>query len=495
MFGAGHAAYTDRFHELARLVPHLVTPKGKRIERYVYGLASQIQVMVAATEPKTIQKAMQIAGTLIDEALRNGSTKKNPEKRGNGGEPSKDRYVRDDNKGFLDWKCFCSKTDKPLGESYTDCRVAPRNVNPVNARNPVARTCYEYGSTDHIKSACARLIQAQRPGVNHRLLMGVKVAGTMGIRQESGSFDVIIGMDWLSDHKAEIICHEKVVRIPLLDGKKKIGVLKDFPKVFLDALSGLPPVRESVLEIDDKFLPLKHRSAKGLPIVCRSIKDRDAGGSKGGLMSLSMIGERYWWSGMKKDIAVYLPRTSSGHDTIWVIVDRLTKSAHFLLCVEDYKMERLARLYLNEIVARHGVPILIISDHDRPDGQVTHTIQTLEDMLRACILDFRGSWDVHLPLVVVFAKIREDNLIYDDKRRKSSRGTLVLGDLSVQSVALERWWYALEKGKLAPSASALDGSQVDVGSRWNSKRGPEFTWEREDQMKLKYPHLFSAGSS
>ncbi|GKA09524.1 reverse transcriptase domain-containing protein, partial [Tanacetum coccineum] len=98
MVGAGHAAYTDRFHELARLVPHLVTPEGKKIERYVYGLAPQIRGMVAATEPKTIQKAVQLAGTLTDEALRNGSIKKNPEKRGNVGEPSKDRNGREDNK-------------------------------------------------------------------------------------------------------------------------------------------------------------------------------------------------------------------------------------------------------------------------------------------------------------------------------------------------------------------------------------------------------------
>ncbi|GKA39937.1 retrotransposon protein, putative, ty3-gypsy subclass [Tanacetum coccineum] len=90
----------------------------------------------------------------------------------------------------------------------------------------------------------------------------------------------------------------------------------------------------------------------------------------------------YWWLRMKKDIALYaeipewkwenitmdfitrLPRTSSGHDSIWVIVDRLTKSAHFLAVREDYKTEKLARLYLNEIIARHGVPVSIIFDPD-----------------------------------------------------------------------------------------------------------------------------------
>ncbi|GKD63337.1 putative reverse transcriptase domain-containing protein, partial [Tanacetum coccineum] len=131
------------------------------------------------------------------------------------------------------------------------------------------------------------------------------------------------------------------------------------------------------------------------------------------------------WPGMKKDIAEYegiamdfvtkLPRTSSGHDTIWVIVDRLTKSAHFLPMREDYKMDRL---YLNKIVASHGVPISIISDRDsrftsrfwqsmqealgtRLDmstaylpqtyGQTERTIHTLEDMLRACVLVFGRS--------------------------------------------------------------------------------------------------------
>ncbi|GKF49824.1 hypothetical protein Tco_0143075, partial [Tanacetum coccineum] len=92
-----HAAYIDRFHELARLVPHLVTQESRMIERYVYGLALQICEMVAATEPKTIQKAVQISGALTDEAVRNGSIKK-VEKRRNVRETSKDKNGRDDNK-------------------------------------------------------------------------------------------------------------------------------------------------------------------------------------------------------------------------------------------------------------------------------------------------------------------------------------------------------------------------------------------------------------
>ncbi|GKC31933.1 reverse transcriptase domain-containing protein [Tanacetum coccineum] len=355
------------------------------------------------------------------------------------------------------------------------------------------------------------------------------------------------------------------------------------------------------------------------------------------------------WEGITMDFVTKLPRTSSGHDTIWVIVDRLTKSAHFLPMREDYKMERLARLYLNEIVARHGVSISIISDrdsrftsrfwqsmqealgtrldmstayHPQTDGQSERTIQTLEEMLRACVLDFEGSWDVHLPLVefsynnsyhssvrcapfgalygrkcrspIMWAEVGEGQLIglelvqettekisqikdrlkaardlqksYADKRRKPlefSAGDYVLLKVSPRKGVVRFG----KKGNLAPRfvrpfeiiekvgpvayrldlpeelngvhdtfhvsnhkkcladptlQVPLDEIRVDaklnfveepmeilerefkklkrsriaiVKVRWNSKRGPEFTWEREDQMKLKYPHLFSNVSS
>ncbi|GKD20039.1 reverse transcriptase domain-containing protein [Tanacetum coccineum] len=126
------------------------------------------------------------------------------------------------------------------------------------------------------------------------------------------------------------------------------------------------------------------------------------------------------------DFVTKLPRTSNGHGTIWVIVDRLTKSVHFILTRETDSMETFTRLYIKEKVSWHGVPISIISDHDRhftsrfwkslqsalgtqldmsteyhleTDGQSERTIQTLEDMLRACVIDFGKGWEKHLPLV------------------------------------------------------------------------------------------------
>ncbi|GJS37315.1 retrotransposon protein, putative, ty3-gypsy subclass [Tanacetum coccineum] len=359
MVRVGHAAYTDRFYELAR--------------------------MVAVTEPKTIRKAVQISGALTDEAVRNGLIKK-VKKRGNVGEPSKDKNGRDDNKRTRTGNAF-DTTVNPLGRENTgawpkcttcnsyyapggpchtcfncnrpgylakDCRGVPRNVNPANARNLTVKAWYECGSTDNVRLACPRLNRAQGPGgnrlnqvvANNRVRV-VETKGTklgvrhscweqrklarirtffvsttfipllgiepseLGFRYEieiasgqlvkidkvikgckleieghvfdidlipfgHGSFDVIIGMDWLSNHKPEIICHEKVVRIPLLDDKvrrvlgekpkkkmrqlksakakekeqEEIVVVRDFPEVFPNDLSGLPPVREIEFQIE-----------------------------------------------------------------------------------------------------------------------------------------------------------------------------------------------------------------------------------------------------
>ncbi|GJV58696.1 putative reverse transcriptase domain-containing protein [Tanacetum coccineum] len=217
MARAGHATYTDRFHELARLVIYLVTPESRMIERYVYGLSLQIRRMVAATELKTIQKKV--------------------EKRGNVGETSKDKNGRDDNKRTRTGNAFAT-TVNPVGRENTgtwpkyttnnsyhapggpcciwfnynrlghlakDCRGAPRNVNPVNARNPIVRACYECGSTDHGRGKQGNQARGRAFMLEQRIA--------------SPDPNIVTGMDWLSNYKAEIICHEKVVRIPLPDGK------------------------------------------------------------------------------------------------------------------------------------------------------------------------------------------------------------------------------------------------------------------------------------
>ncbi|GKE12658.1 putative reverse transcriptase domain-containing protein, partial [Tanacetum coccineum] len=345
MVGAGHAAYTDRFHELARLIPYLVNPESRMIDRYVYGLASQIRKMVAATEPKTIQKAVKISGALTDEAVRNGSIKK-VEKRGNMGEPSKDRSGRDDHKRTRTGNAFAT-TVNTVGRENTG---VPRNVNHVNARNLTVRACYEYGSTDHVRPACPRLNGARGPEENYpnqvaannggqgrgnqgnqargrAFMLGAEearqdpniVTGTftlnnhfattlfdydadysfvsttfipllglepsdLGFRYKieiasgqlveidkvikgckleieghvfdidlipfgHGSFDVIIGMEWLSNYKAEIVCHEKVVRIPLPDGKV-LRVLGERPDEKVRFLMGIKKQEEIVVEIE-----------------------------------------------------------------------------------------------------------------------------------------------------------------------------------------------------------------------------------------------------
>ena len=124
------------------------------------------------------------------------------------------------------------------------------------------------------------------------------------------------------------------------------------------------------------------------------------------------------WDHVTMDFIMGLSRTTSGKDVIWVIIDRLTKIVHFIPIKISFSLDRLARLYMNEIVSKHGMPVSIISDrdpkfisrfwtklqgaleiqlrfstafHPQTNGQLERTIQTLEDMLRVCVMEFTGS--------------------------------------------------------------------------------------------------------
>ncbi|GKE24326.1 putative reverse transcriptase domain-containing protein, partial [Tanacetum coccineum] len=344
----------------------------------------------------------------------------------------------------------------------------------------------------------------------------------------------------------------------------------------------------------------------------------------------------YWWPNIKADIATYvskcltcakvkaehqkplgllqqpkipvwkweritmyfitkLPRTPSGYVSIWVIVDRLTKSANFILINEKYKMKRLTRLYLKEIVYRHRVSVSIILDldprftsrfwrslqkslgtnldmstayHPKTDGQSERTIQTLEDMLRTCMIDFGSGWDKHLPLAefsynnsyhasikaapfedlyrrkcrspVCWSEVgdaqltgpemicettkmimqtknrllaaRSRQISYADVRRKPLEfevGDKVMLKVSpwkcVKCLSDEDLIIPLDEVRIDEKlhfikepieimdreVKQLKQSRIPkVKVRWNSSHGPEYTWEREDQMWKKYPHLF-----
>nr|GEV40351.1 reverse transcriptase domain-containing protein [Tanacetum cinerariifolium] len=477
---------------------------------------------------------------------------------------------------------------------------------------------------------------------------------------ELGSFDVIIGMDWLAKYHALIICDEKVVSIPYVD---EVLIIRGddcdsrWSRVYskIDLRSGYHQLRVREKDIlktafrtryghyefqklrstpilalpkgSDNFVVYCDASHKGLGAVlmekekvitytshqlkCVVFTDHksfqyildqkelnmrqlrwlellsdydceiryqpgkanvvaDALSRKerkyhkpSGLLVQSKI-PQLKRENITIDFVTKLPKTAIGQDMIWVIVDRLTKSAHFLPIKEDDTLENLTRQYLKEVVLRHGVPVLIISDHDgiftshfwkslhkalvtrldmstayhpQTDGQSKRTILTLEDMLRACVLDFKKGWDKHLPLVEFSynnsyhtnIKAASFEVLYGRKCRSpicsakvgdsQLTGPEIIHKITKKIVQIKsRIQAARDRQKsyddkcLAdePLAIPLDEIQVDdkmhfieepveimdrevqllkqscimiVKLCWNSRRGPEFTWEREDQMQ------------
>ena len=158
-------------------------------------------------------------------------------------------------------------------------------------------------------------------------------------------------------------------------------------------------------------------------LMCQQVKAEHH--KPAGLHQPLEVGE-WKWEHVTMDFVTHFPRTTQRHDAIWVIVDLLMKFVHFLAVRMTFTLDRFCRLYIREIVRLHGVSVSIVSDRDprfiahfwksfqkamgtrltmsttfRPqiDGQSERTIQVLEDMLRACVLDHQGSLEEHFPLV------------------------------------------------------------------------------------------------
>ncbi|GJZ48321.1 putative reverse transcriptase domain-containing protein [Tanacetum coccineum] len=228
----------------------------------------------------------------------------------------------------------------------------------------------------------------------------------------------------------------------------------------------------------------------------------------------------YWWPNMKVEIATYLPKTSSGQDAIWVILDRLTKSAHFLPMKKTDSMEKLTRQYLKEVVSRHGVPVSIISDRDSKFA--SHLWQSLNKALDAQLTGPEIIHETTKNIIQIKKRIqaaRDRQKSYTDRIHKPLE--FQAGDKVMLKVSPWKGVISFRKrGKLNPRyigpfkilakkcfsdeplAIPLDEIQIDdklnfieepvkimdrevkrlkqsripiVKFRWNSRRGPEFT--------------------
>nr|GEU66846.1 hypothetical protein [Tanacetum cinerariifolium] len=455
------------FHELASLVTHLVTPENKRIERYIYGLAPQIRGMVAATEPMTIRKAVQIAGTPTVEAIRNGSLKKNLEKRGNVGEPRLPPIRK------IKFRIELILGAIPIAKS--PYRLAPSEMKELELNKLTIKNRYPLPRMvdlfDQLQGSQYFSKIDLRFGY-HQLRVHEDDIPKTAFRTRYGHFEFTVMPFGLTNAPVNREEHEVHLRLILELLKKEKLYAKFFKCKFwlrevqflghgingydihvdpskiearafqtlIDKLCNAP-----VLALPDRAKDLMvYCDASGLGLCCVLMQRvlfgdydceiryhpskanvvADALSRKKRVKPKRVQAMNMTLQSSIKDmiLAAYeeVSDESAGlqkglDENIKVIINRLTKSAHFLPMREDYKMDMLARLYLNEVVAKHGVPISIISDrdsrftsrfwqsmqealgtkldmsttyHPQTDSQSEHTIQTLKDMLRACEVSF-----------------------------------------------------------------------------------------------------------
>nr|GEX51680.1 putative reverse transcriptase domain-containing protein [Tanacetum cinerariifolium] len=483
--GAGHATYTDSFHELARVVPHLVTPE------------------INVGEPGKD---------------KNGKDDNKRTRTGNAFATTANPVGRENTDAWL--KCAtCNSYHTPKGPCHTcfkcnhpghfamDCRLVPRNVNPCMDRlsnHKAEIICHEKVLRIPLLDGKVLRVLGERPEEKMRPLMSVKardkkqeeivflrttqgtpeqrfhstklialgstgivceeeqwkeklyakfskfkfwlrkvqflrhVINGNGIHVDPSKIEKCKTFDWVKKKELAFqtlkdkLCNAPVLALP--NGPEDFVVYCDVSGLRLgecgvDALSKKEKVKPKRVRamnmtfqssIKDRILAAQKEAVDKCARLQKGLDEMIEHKSDGTLYYLDRI-----WVPLKGDVRTLIMEEAH-KSKYYVIMDRLIKSAHFLPIREDYKMDKLARLYLNEIVARHGVPISIISDrdsrftsrfwqsmqealgtrlnmctayHPQTNGQSECTIKTLKDMIRVCVLDFKGSWDVHLSLV------------------------------------------------------------------------------------------------
>ncbi|KAJ0481098.1 putative nucleotidyltransferase, Ribonuclease H [Helianthus annuus] len=256
------------------------------------------------------------------------------------------------------------------------------------------------------------------------LSLRIRAAQKDALKERNLEEEYLRGMEkLLVPNREGTLCFEKRIWVPLFGGLRKVI----FDEAHKSRYSIHPGADKMYQDLKDYYWWPRMKGDVAVYVskclTCAKVKAEYQKPS--GLLQQPEI-PKWKWEQISMDFITKLPRTPRGHDTIWVIVDRLTKSAHFLPIREKDNTSKLAEIYMREIVTRHGVPLPIISDrdgrfvsriwqsfqeafgsklnlstafHPQTDGQSERMIKTLEDMLRACVMDLGGSWDKHLPLV------------------------------------------------------------------------------------------------
>nr|GEV52475.1 hypothetical protein [Tanacetum cinerariifolium] len=351
-----------------------------------------------------------------------------------------------------------------------------------------------------------------------------------------GSFDVIIGMDWLVKYHTLILCDEKVVCIPYGDevlvirggdcdsiiqvtskkAKDKseekrledVLIVREFLEVFLEDFHGLPPARQVEFQIDlvPGATPVARAPYRLAPAEMQEVREEDIlktafrtlyGHYEFLIMLFGLTNVHA--VNITMDFVTKLPKKATGEDTIWVIVDRLTKSSHFLIMKEDDTLEKWTRQYLKEVVSRHGVPVLIISNQDK----VMLKVSPWKGVIRLGkqgklnpryigplkIIAKVGTVAYRLELPDQLSKVHKTFHVSNLKKCLADEPLAIpLDEIQVD----DKLHFIKEPDEIMDrEVKRLKQSRILIFKvRWNSRRGHEFTWEREDQMQKKYPHLF-----